>query len=106
MKTESKKFEKNIVISHHDNCGDPNCTLPDTTTGGETATNSGKFDWNEFASGAVTDVTKMLSEFFRKTPATVNTTNNVTPTDNTGLYLGIGAGALVLIVILVVLLKK
>lgn len=105
MNTKSKKFERNILISHHDNCGDPSCTLPDTT-GGETGTNSGKFDWNKFAGDAVTDVTKMISELFRKTPASVNTTNNVTPTNNTGLYLGIGAGALVLIVLLVVLLKK
>lgn len=103
MNTKSKKFKRNTVVSHHNNCGDPNCTLPDTTTGAET--NSGKFDWPKFAGGVVTDVTNMLSELFRKTPSTVNTTN-VTPPDNTGLYVGLGAGALVLVVLLVVLLKK
>ncbi|MBQ8761345.1 MAG: hypothetical protein IJZ06_08000 [Bacteroidales bacterium] len=104
MNTKSKKFKRNTVVSHHDNCGDPNCTLPDTTTGAEN--NSGKFDWNEFAGGAVKDVTNMLSEWLRKTPSTVNTTNVTPPKDNTGLYVGLGAGALVLVVLLVVLLKK
>lgn len=81
MKTESKKIIN--TVSHND------------------PTPSRVFDWN----GAFGDVTDMISDIWGKP----DTTTIVAPEpekDNTLLYVGIGAVALMFILVVIVLLKK
>ncbi|MBR4155553.1 MAG: hypothetical protein IKU01_02460 [Bacteroidales bacterium] len=105
MKTESDKFENTTVISHHDNCGDPNCTLPDTGA----KTDTGSKWWQDIVKDTVTTGLGVVSNLFggsgnSNTPAP--TVNNNVAKDNTALYVGLGAGALMFIVLILVLLKK
>ena len=105
MKTKSKKFEKKVVISHCETCGDPNHNP--TGKEGETGTNSGKFDWDSVVTTGLNSISDIVTSIWGKQP-TYNTYNNNNNDNksNTGLYVSLGAGALVLIVLLVVLLKK
>lgn len=110
MNTESNKFKKSIRISHnHD------APAPGGTTSGGTATeetteetsnetgNSGKFDGTSVVNTAINGVTDILEALLRKPDSYIT---NITQKDNTGLYIGIGAGVLVLIALIFVLFKK
>ncbi len=105
MKTESDKFKKSTV-SHHDNCGDSACTLPDTNT--PDTNTSGKW-WEKPAQEAITTGLDILSGLFggSKNSAPAPAVNTTPPApDNTALYVGIGAGSLVFLVVILALLKK
>lgn len=103
MNTESNKFKKSIRISHNHDAPAPGETTTGETTTGETG-NSGKFDGTSVVNTAINGVTDIFEAWLRKPDTYI--TNNNTPKDNTNLYIGIGAGALVLIALIFVLFKK
>lgn len=106
MNTESKKLQG--AVSYHNNCGNPDCTLPDTADTSSTASQnsqSGKLDATSVVNTAINGVTDVLTSLFKKTPDTV-TNNTTTVQDNTSMYVAAGVGGLLLVVLVFVLLKK
>lgn len=110
MKTESSKFGKTVSHNGDDFVG----PMPDTSgilNGSSTTGTSSKWDW---VGDTVKDIVGIGTDYLNglvngkmvtPTPS-VNAGNTSAPKDNTALYVGIGAGAMVFLVIILVLLKK
>lgn len=97
MITKSRKLEDITRVSHNE----PTPTTPTTTptTGDGT---SGK--WADVISDGIDSIAEMAGQIWGKQPV-YNTTNNDN-TDSKVTYIALGVGAVLLVVLLLVVLKK
>lgn len=94
MITKSRKLEDITRVSHNE----PTPTTPTTTT----SDNSGK--WADVISDGIGSIAEMAGQIWGKQPV-YNTTNNDN-TDSKVTYIALGVGAVLLVVLLLVVLKK
>ena len=114
MKTESSKFGKTVSHNPNDIVG----PMPDTsgifnastTSSPNTSSTSSPKWWEttlqDLASIGTSYLEGLVNGGKPVSPPSVNAGSAPAPKDNTALYVGIGAGALVFLVIILVLLKK